>query len=263
MSTKIAILGTGNVAWHLQRAFENCGHVITHIYGRNLKKAGQLAQNSYQAEATDSLDFSASQAEIFLMCLADDGVAEVARELVLPDGAILAHTSGTLSIKSIAYAATENIGVFYPLQTLTRGKKIDYSQMPIGIEAETSRAKNELASLAKSISQRVHTLESGQRRLIHLAAVFACNFTNHLLTISKKILSQHHLNFEILHPLIAETLNKALEISPENAQTGPAVRGDIETLDKQMEALGNDEAVAQIYQQISQHIIDYHSVSDE
>ena len=123
MGSKIVILGTGNVAWHLQPAFENSGHVITHIYGRNLKKAQQLVQNSYQAEATNSLDFSASRAEIFLMCLADNGVAEVARELVLPDGAILAYSSGTLSIKSIAYVATENIGVFYRLQTLTRGKR--------------------------------------------------------------------------------------------------------------------------------------------
>ena len=259
MTKRIAILGTGNVAWHLQLALENAGHAITEIYGRNLSHAEKLVRNSYEAEATDSLDFSQSQAEIFLMALTDDSVTEVAQELVLPDGAILAHTSGTLSIKSIAYAATEDIGVFYPLQTLTAGKAINFAEVPICIEGETLRAQNELAQLAQSLSKRVQMLESGQRRLIHLAAVFACNFTNHLFTLSKGILEQHELDFEILQPLIAETLNKSLEIGPENAQTGPAIRGDMATLDKQMVALENDQAVAEIYRILSQHIIDYHS----
>jgi len=259
MTKKIAILGTGNVAWHLQLAFENAGHNITEIYGRTLDNATRLVRSSYQAEATDSLDFSDSEAEIFIMALADDSITEVAQELILPDEAVLAHTSGTLSIKSLAYAATEDIGVFYPLQTLTLGKNIDFEQVPVCIEGETAHAQNELAALANSVSKRVQLLESGQRRLIHLAAVFACNFTNHLLTLSKGILAQHELDFEVLHPLISETLNKSLEIGPEHAQTGPAIRGDMETLDKQMAALGNDEQVAEIYQLMSQHIIDYYS----
>lgn len=259
MSTRIAILGTGNVAWHLQLAFENAGHAITEIYGRDLSKAEKLVRNSYQAEATDSLDFSESEADIFLMALSDDSITEVSQELILPEAAILAHTSGTLSIKSIAYAATEDIGVFYPLQTLTAGKNIDFEQVPVCIEGETYRAQNELATLAQSVSKRVQMLESGQRRLIHLAAVFACNFTNHLFTLSKGLLEQHELDFEILQPLITETLNKSLEIGPENAQTGPAIRGDMATLEKQMEALENDEQVAEIYRQLTQHIIDYYS----
>lgn len=256
---RIAILGTGNVAWHLQLAFENAGHIVTEVYGRNLEKAEKLVASSYQAEPTSSLDFSDSKAEIFIIALADDSVEEVAQELILPDGAILAHTSGTLSIKSITYAATEDIGVFYPLQTLTQGTSVDFRHVPICVEGETKKARNQLLALAKSVSEHVQLLESGQRRLIHLAAVFACNFTNHMLTISKKLLEQHNLNYELLQPLITETINKSLEIGPEKAQTGPAIRGDIETLDKQLDALEGDDQVAQIYKLISQHIIDFYS----
>lgn len=256
---RIALIGTGNMAWHLQLAFENAGHIITEIYGRDYDKATKLTRNSYQAEPTSSLDFSESSASIFIIAVVDHAVKEIADQLVLPAGAVLAHTSGTLSIKSLAYAPTEDIGVFYPLQTLTSGKSTDFGQVPLCIEGETIKAERELALLAESVSRRVQVLESGQRRLIHLAAVFACNFTNHMFTISKEILSEHEIDFEILHPLISETLNKSFEIGPENAQTGPAVRGDLETLDKQVQALENDEALTKIYQLVSQHIIDYYS----
>ncbi|GAB5524317.1 MAG: F420-dependent NADP oxidoreductase [Roseivirga sp.] len=259
MQQKIAILGTGNVAWHLNRAFENAGHIVTDIYSRDLQKAERFTVDSYQAEPTSSLDFSRSDARIFIMAISDDAVAEMVENLQLPSEAVLAHTSGTLSIKAIGYAPTEDIGVFYPLQTLSKGKGIDFEHVPICIEGETLRAQNELAGLASSLSQRVQMLDSGQRRLIHLAAVFACNFTNHMLTLSKQILAQQEIDLAILHPLISETLNKSLEIGPEKAQTGPAIRRDMETLDKQHQALHEDEQVAEIYQLISQHILDYYA----
>ncbi|MCE7995899.1 MAG: DUF2520 domain-containing protein [Roseivirga sp.] len=259
MQQKIAILGTGNVAWHLHLAFENAGHTVTDIYSRDLQRAERFAMSSYQAEPTNNLDFSRSEASIFIMAISDDAVTQLTEDLQLPDGAVLAHTSGTLSIKAIGYAPTEDIGVFYPLQTLSRGKNVDFQHVPICIEGETLKAQNELAALAGSLSKRVQMLDSGQRRLIHLAAVFACNFTNHMLTLSKQILSQQEIDFAILHPLISETLNKSLEIGPDKAQTGPAIRRDMETLDKQHQALAEDEQVAEIYQLVSQHILDFYS----
>lgn len=258
MQQKIAIIGTGNVAWHLNLAFENAGHIVTDVYDRDIRKAEKFTMGSYQAEPTDSLNFSQSTASVFIMAITDGAVAEVAEALHLPEGSLLAHTSGTLSIKVIAYAPTEDIGVFYPLQTLSKGKNIDFAQVPVCIEGETLRAQNDLAALAQSVSERVQVLDSGQRRLIHLAAVFACNFTNHMLTISRQILGQEDINFAILFPLISETLNKSLEIGPEKAQTGPAIRRDMETLDKQLQALEGDEQVAEIYKLISQHILDYY-----
>lgn len=259
MQQKIAILGTGNVAWHLKLAFENAGHIVTEIYSRDQQKAERFTMTSYQAEPTTSLDFSGSEAEVFIMAIADDAIAELVEDLRLPNEAVLAHTSGTLSIKAIGYAPTEDIGVFYPLQTLSKGKSVDFQHVPICIEGETLKAQNILADLARSLSKRVQMLDSGQRRLIHLAAVFACNFTNHMLTLSKQILGQQEIDFAILHPLISETLNKSLEIGPENAQTGPAIRRDMETLDKQHQALQEDEQVAEIYQLVSQHILDFYS----
>jgi predicted short-subunit dehydrogenase-like oxidoreductase (DUF2520 family) len=177
----------------------------------------------------------------------------------LPNEAVLAHTSGTLSIKSIAYAPTDHIGVFYPLQTMSKGKNVDFGSVPICIEGETSEALDILAGLAQTLTGKVQMLDSGQRRLIHLGAVFACNFTNHMLTLSKQILGQEAIDFTILHPLIAETLSKSLEIGPEQAQTGPAIRRDMETLDKQLEALHGDEQVAKIYEIVTQHILDFYS----
>lgn len=259
MRQKIAILGTGNVAWHLHLAFENAGHTVTAVYNRDLKKAEKFTMGSYQATPVNSLDFSQSEAEIFIMAISDDAVANLVDELQLPAGAVLAHTSGTLSIKSIAYAPTEDIGVFYPLQTLSKGKALDFAQVPICIEGETVRAQDQLAGLAQTLSERVQMLDSGQRRLIHLSAVFACNFTNHMLTLSKQILEQQEIDFKILHPLISETLSKSLEIGPEKAQTGPAIRRDMETLDKQFSALQEDEEVANLYQLVSQHILDFYS----
>lgn len=259
MQQKIAIIGTGNVAWHLNIAFENAGHIVTAVYNRDLKKAAHFTMGSYQAEPVNSLDFSKSQAAIFIMAVSDDVVADIAEMLKLPDGAILAHTSGTLSIKSIAYAPTEDIGVFYPLQTLSKGKSIDFAQVPICVEGETLRAQHQLAALGQTLTKRVQMLDSGQRRLIHLGAVFACNFTNHMLTLSKQILEQQEIDFAILQPLITETLSKSLEIGPEKAQTGPAIRRDMETLDKQLEALQGDEQVARIYEYVSQHILDFYS----
>lgn len=259
MQQKIAILGTGNVAWHLNLAFENAGHQVTAVYDRDLQKAEKFTLGSYQAEATNSLDFSRSEASIFIMAISDDAVAELVEDLHLPDGAVLAHTSGTLSIKAIGYAPTEDIGVFYPLQTLSKGKSVDFTHVPICIEGETLKAQNDLAALAQSLSKRVQMLDSGQRRLIHLAAVFACNFTNHMLTLSSQILDQQEIDFTILHPLISETLNKSLEIGPEKSQTGPAIRRDMETLDKQHQALQGDEQVAEIYELVSQHILDFYS----
>ena len=110
--------------------------------------------------------------------------------------------------------------------------------------------------MSNSISSKTQEISSQQRKAIHLAAVFACNFTNHMFTISREILEDGNLSFEMLKPLIAETLNKSFELGPENAQTGPAVRGDLETLDRQHELLSNQPELAEIYRQVSQHIID-------
>ena len=258
MGYKIGIIGTGNVAWHLARNFENNGHIISTIYSRNLDRAKEFALDYFNATFTNKHDLRKSEASVFIMAISDDAIEEIAGEIRLPTNAHLFHTSGTKPLKSLGYAHTNNIGVLYPLQTFSKGKKTDMNRIPFCIEAETDESRQVLKQLASSISQQVHEINSQQRAVIHLSAVIACNFSNHMMSIAKGVLKSNDLSFDLIKPLIAETINKALDIGPEAAQTGPARRKDLKTLDKQLTALQNDESVAKIYEIISQHILDYY-----
>lgn len=259
---KIAIIGTGNVAWHLSLALENAGHVITAIIGRDHPKVASLANHFYNAETITSFDLADIHADVFILCISDDAIQEVAQQLKLPIDSILVHSSGTQPLSSLGYAQTENIGVFYPLQTFTKGKKVDFSIIPICIEADNRSATKILKTLAESISDTVVEMSSKERAVLHIAAVFASNFSNHMLTIAQGIMGENQLDYALLHPLITETINKSLNTGPELAQTGPAKRGDLETLDKQFKALSADPDTAGLYQIISQHILDYYSEED-
>lgn len=256
----ISIIGSGNVAWHLAPALDNMGYVVKEVYSRNPKRAKELTGRLYQAEIKTTLDFSTSQSRIFIIAVADDAIQSIAQEIILPDNAILAHTSGSQSLRVLGYAATPHIGVFYPLQTFSKSKKVDFSSIPLFIESETAEAEKALMKMAESISDNVKRIGSTERKALHVAAVFASNFTNHMLTISKDLMDANKLDFNFLKPLITETLNKGLAIGPENAQTGPASRGDFETLDKHYEFLQNDKALATLYKLISQHIIDRYDI---
>ena len=233
----IAIIGSGNLAWHLAPELENVGQRIVEIYSRNTKNTRSLQKRLYNAEINPSLDFSDSEAEIFILCISDDAIEEVAQEIALPENAIIVHTSGSQPISKLGYAATEHIGVFYPLQTFTKSKRVAFEDIPILIEAENSHTTKVLKKLGKSISKKVLSVNSKDRMAIHVAAVIACNFTNHLFDVADKILKNQGFDFELIKPLIAETMNKSLDLGPEISQTGPAARGDMETLDKHMEFL--------------------------
>ena len=253
---RIAFIGSGNVAWHLAPALENAGHVIVEVYSRTKKNAEKLVDRLYQAEINPDLDFSNSTAELFIISVTDDEIAEVAQELALPEGAIVVHTSGAQSLGELGYTATENIGVFYPLQTFSKSKKVDISNVPICIEADDEYTENYLVQVAKTISKNVQLVSSADRKALHVAAVFACNFTNHCLMLSEQILNSKKLDFDILKPLIVETINKGLELGPANAQTGPAKRHDFQTLDHHMEFLSENEELAELYRLFSQNIVD-------
>ncbi len=255
-SYAISFIGSGNLAWHLAPALDNVGYVVKEVYSRNSSGAKQLTGRLYQAEIKTTLDFSDSQSRIFIIAVADDAIKSVAQDIVLPDDAILLHTSGSQPLSVLGYAATPHIGVFYPLQTFTKSKKVDFKSIPIFIESETPDAEKICLQMAKKISSDVQTIGSRERKALHVAAVFASNFANHMLTISKDLLDQNKLNFDLIKPLISETLSKALSIGPNHSQTGPAKRGDFEVLDHHVEFLQHDESLAAIYKMVSQHIID-------
>jgi predicted short-subunit dehydrogenase-like oxidoreductase (DUF2520 family) len=254
----ISFIGSGNLAWHLAPALDNAGYSVREVYSRNIKHAEALVNRLYQADAKSSFDFSSSASRIFIIAVSDDAIDEIAQELILPEDAILVHTSGSQPLGVLGYASTQNIGVFYPLQTFSKAKKVDFSEIPIFIESENVETGKVLLNMAQAISKQVKQISSEDRKALHIAAVFASNFTNHMLTLSKEILEANKLSFDMVKPLIVETINKSLSIGPENSQTGPAKRGDMEILDRHMEFLQKDETLAEIYRIISQHIIDTH-----
>ncbi len=256
---KIAILGTGNVSWHLAKELENAGHIISFVYDRNEEKAKNFCLDYFNAQYGSSLNLNDVNADIFILAVSDDAIQELASNISIPSNAILCHTSGSKPLNELGYAPTENIGVFYPLQTFSKGKKVDFQNIPICIEGENELTLKTLQKLGKSISKNTLFISSKQRKAIHLAAVFACNFTNHMFNVAQNILEKQEMDFEMLQPLIVETLNKSFDLGPQNAQTGPAIRKDLKTLDLQFEALQEDQDLAEIYRLISQHIIDSYS----
>jgi predicted short-subunit dehydrogenase-like oxidoreductase (DUF2520 family) len=255
----VSFIGSGNLAWHLAPALDNTDFAVKEVYSRNIKRADALVEKLYEAKPKATLDFSISPSKIFIIAAPDDAIAEIVEEIVLPQNAFLFHTSGSQPLSTLGYSATPNIGVFYPLQTFTKGKKIDFREVPVFLESENSVAEKVLSTMAKAISKKVFKVSSADRKALHVAAVFASNFTNHMLSLSKEILEEHKLDFDLLKPLITETINKSLAIGPENSQTGPASRGDLEILDKHFDFLKGDEDVAEIYKLISQHIVDRYS----
>jgi predicted short-subunit dehydrogenase-like oxidoreductase (DUF2520 family) len=253
---EIDIIGTGNLASVLAPALEQKGFIVNNVYGRDLAKAKQLANRLYQAKATNTLDFSKSKSNVFILAVSDDALEEVSRELVLPDDAIVAHTSGSSPLSVLGYTAVNNIGVFYPLQTFSKGRSVDLDEVPILIEGENKLTRAALIKIAGKLSHTVQEASSKQRLMLHLAAVYASNFTNTMLLHASDIMQGAKLDFDLLGPLVAETFEKSFELGPLQAQTGPAKRNDLEIIEKHLEMLADLSDKKEVYKLISQQIMD-------
>lgn len=252
---KVIFIGAGNVAWHLAILFSNSkieDLQITHIWSRNKENAEELKQkinSSIEVSySLNQLDFSKTDADLAILAIADGAFESVLSKLILPKGCILAHTSGSqpmeilkLANQNIVGEKIEKVGVFYPLQTFSKAKEVDFASIPFCIEANDKENNKEieekLTNLAKQFSKKVFQVSSKDRSILHVAAVFACNFSNYLWTISEQILEEKNLPFDMLKPLLDETLKKALEINPSNAQTGPAIRNDEKVIEKHLEMI--------------------------
>jgi predicted short-subunit dehydrogenase-like oxidoreductase (DUF2520 family) len=256
MKFSIAIIGTGNVAWHLAPALENAGHTITEVYSRDLHRASKITERLYATEPKDDLDFSESQAEIYLLAVSDHAIPDIADSIILPEGSILAHTSGSMPLQILAYSSASYTGIFYPLQSFSKSREIDFEDVPFLLESDDQTILQKLKSLAKTISPHQYIVKSKDRQALHIAAVFASNFINHLLRISEDIMHRQGLDYEMLKPLIIEQVSKSLQLGAKSSQTGPAVRGDINTLDLHYQFLNYNDNIAEIYKLISQDIID-------
>ncbi|MDE7305252.1 MAG: DUF2520 domain-containing protein [Alistipes sp.] len=248
---KVIIIGSGNVAEALARAVTDCGMQLVQLWARNAARAQQIAGAVGCPWACRPEQLAA--ADIYLLAVSDRAVAEVAAALPVPESAVVAHTAGSVPLEALP-AKFARRAVVYPLQTFTRGRRIDWAEIPVFIEASTPALQAELESFAGRLSRRVLRADSARRAQLHLAAVFVSNFANHMYAVGERLMNEAGLDFELLKPLIAETTAKALDApSPLAAQTGPAVRGDRPTQERHA-AMLDDETLRTIYRSISQNI---------
>ncbi len=249
---RITLIGSGNVATHLGAALKNAGHQMVQVYSRNGDHAALLAYH-IKAKAISSLDDVSPDTDLFIISVKDDVIEEVASALSVHQKPIV-HTSGATPLATLQKYA-ERAGVFYPLQTFSKAKEVNFKAVPMCIEATDLELDVVLKQLASTISNSVYAVNSEQRKILHLAAVFACNFPNYLYYASQQLLAQHQLDFNLLRPLISETADKVQEHLPHAVQTGPAIRNDEKTMAAHLALLnGNDELTA-IYNLLSQAII--------
>jgi len=247
---QIVFIGAGNLATQLAKVFYEKGLNIAQFYSRTEESARALAAQ-FGAEFTNSLQDVKRKADLYICALKDDALSEVLPQLTDCEG-IFVHTAGSVAM-NIFEGLFKNFGVFYPLQTFSKNKKVDFGKIPILIEANNAKTEKFLLTTAKKLSRNVHVIHSGQRAAVHLSAVFACNFVNRMYVLAKKILEKEDLPFEILLPLIDETAEKIHGISPLEAQTGPAVRYDKTIIDKQLKMIENP-LTKEIYEKISKSI---------
>jgi predicted short-subunit dehydrogenase-like oxidoreductase (DUF2520 family) len=259
---KIALIGAGKVATHLAQAFKRLSLEVSCVYSRSLVNAEKLA-HQVGAKAQQHLDFSDIEADLFILALTDSALPSILPQLRLPPEAALVHTSGALPLSVLGSLEPKiKVGVFYPLQTFSLEKKVDWKIIPIGIEAKDEALLEALLELGRKLSPRTLQLDSDTRAKLHVAAVFACNFVNHCWAISAQILKEG-LDFQILHPLIAETTEKAFVLSPFDAQTGPALRQDKDTLARHLAYLQAHlpPHYAELYRQMTQSIQILYSIA--
>ena len=247
----IVILGAGNVATHLSLALKQAQFSIKCIYSKTINSARTLAEQ-LNTQYTDNLNQIPVGSDLYIIAVKDEIIQYVAENLKLEHG-IIVHTAGSISVDAFK-GKFQNYGVFYPLQTFSKSREIDFREVPICIEANTEELENKLFNLASSLSKSVFKIDSEKRRSLHLAAVFACNFSNHMYSIAHEILNQSGVSFKLIKPLIKETAQKAIDQEPLKAQTGPAARNDEKVILKHLEMLKNNPDYEKIYRFVSKSI---------
>jgi predicted short-subunit dehydrogenase-like oxidoreductase (DUF2520 family) len=249
---RITLIGSGNVATHLAAAFKNAGHRIVQVYSRQMQNAALLAYH-VKAEPIDDLILIDPETDLFVIAVKDDAIGIIAEQLA-PLNKLMVHTSGATDLFALL-AFSDNVGVFYPLQTFSKTKEVDFRNVSLCIEATDQNIAKRLKELAQTISNKVYDIDSAQRKTLHLAAVFACNFPNYLYNIAQQILAEHNLDFDLIRPLILETAEKVQNNLPVAIQTGPAVRNDETTMNNHLQLLKGSPQLQQLYTLLSQGII--------
>lgn len=259
---RIALIGTGNVAWHLAKVSTQAGHQLTAITSRTARAGKEFIQSYPGARLIPLAELKDIPTDIMILTVPDAALPEVTTKLEVQPGTVVVHTSGSQPLTLLKDIAGARMGVFYPLQTFTKYKSVDFSKIPILIEGQDRATASILIKLGKSLSNNVQITDSAARKQLHLAAVFACNFTNHLFGISQAMLRTAGLSTDLLQPLIKETIAKAEVNNPFTVQTGPAARNDQNVIQEHIQMLQGKESWQEVYRKITESIQEQQRVNN-
>ena len=256
---KIVLLGAGNVGVHLGKHLFHLGYTIPVVYSRNIATANALALQ-INALAVNTLDAIPTNADLYLLAVADNAILKLANALAMRgiNRGLVVHTSGGTPTEPLG-AFFHNFGSFYPLQSFSKEKIPDWSSIPICIHANTTAGIQLLEQIAQKCSPHVHLINDEQRAALHVAAVFVNNFTNHLYHIGETITKNYQVDFNLLKPLINETVVKIAQHTPRSMQTGPAKRNDTKTIEKHLNMLHNHPDWQHLYKILTQSIQDLYA----
>ncbi|MBK9390903.1 MAG: DUF2520 domain-containing protein [Bacteroidetes bacterium] len=251
----VSFVGAGRVGSVMCRELFKNGFVIDTIISAS-ETGGQALANECKASWTSKLTIPETT-DIVIVAVPDRKLKSILGRLKCKPETIVAHTAGSIGL-DIFPDGIVNRGVIYPLQTFSHNRKVNFRDLPVFIESSNTETSSVLAEIAGRLGARIYYADTEHRRKLHLAAVFACNFTNHMMTLGKELAENAGYTFEEMKPLIQETFVKAFEAGPENSQTGPAVRNDKNTVRKHLELLSFDRDLQIIYRKISKSIYKYH-----
>lgn len=250
---QVVLIGAGNLATNLGLALRDAGHEIVSVFSRTMASAQQLAALT-GGEATVDVDTLPKDADIFIVAVKDAVLESLIPQLTKGrEGQLFVHTAGSMPM-SLFEGSAVRYGVFYPMQTFSKARRVSFSEIPLFLEASDETELGVLHALADSISNRVFELDSNKRKYLHLAAVFACNFANHCYALSAEVLEAQGIPFDVMLPLIDETARKVHTLHPLRAQTGPAVRYDENVIKMQAGLLAAHPELQELYEMLSRSI---------
>lgn len=251
--TSIVFIGAGNLATNLAKALYRKGFRIEQVYSRTQASARALAE-VVEADYTTDLAEVSGDAKLYIVSLRDAAFTELLPQITArKQGALMVHTAGSIPM-NIWEGQTNRYGVFYPMQTFSKQREAEFSEIPFFIEANSAEDTALLKAIASTLSTKVYEATSEQRKSLHLAAVFTCNFSNHMYALAAELLKKYGLPFDVMLPLIDETARKVHELEPHAAQTGPAIRYDENVIGNHLAMLADDPQMQQVYELISQSI---------
>ncbi|HOZ30376.1 MAG TPA: DUF2520 domain-containing protein [Bacteroidales bacterium] len=261
MISDVIIAGSGNVAFHLVKAIRNSGIKIRQIFSRNLTTGKELSLIA-DADFTNNPGHILMNADTYFFAMNDDADKELAQKILIEKDKILVHTAGSLSM-NIFKGKTANYGVFYPFQTFSKDVNLDFSSVPICIEASNENTLAELKEFCTRLSSKYYEVNEQQRKVLHLSGVFACNFMNHCVYLGEKILEKEDLDKEMLKPLIRQCFAKLEDYDAYLAQTGPARRNDKVSIEKHLDFLKNNKNLYDIYRLLTVSIKNTYSTDGQ